>query len=599
MRGVRWLVVVLGGALVGLLVWVESSAPSPGPLAAVHARVPELAGKAGCARCHGGAQTMAQACAACHEEIAAQTAMREGLHGGIPAERAAGCGGCHGEHNGPDFPMAGPRAFAGIGVADVRAFEHAGLAFDLHGAHRALACEKCHAHAEVAVLPPGSKRFLGASDDCATCHRDPHGGRLPECETCHGQEEPFARAPGFVHDARFPLRGAHAGVECQRCHDESGARSVAGLLAGAGSAIEVRSCESCHATPHGVAFLERLAPSVGKQGALCSQCHAAEHGAFRWPAARMDAIAHAASGFPLTGPHAEVKCEQCHASLGMDAPPDVPRFPGRSADECQACHGDPHRGAFDAGAFAGSACVACHDRGAFAPAAFGAELHARTRFPLTGAHLAVGCERCHQDAAATHDFRGAKTACAECHADVHAFALSRRPPPQVMEGFRDCARCHTTASFADAGEASFDHEAWTGFALRGAHRTAKCEACHAPQRTTKASPRAFGIAPRACASCHADPHAGQLATASGTDCARCHRDDASFHAIAFDHETQSRFHPGAVHAAVACSACHREYPRPGGGSIVRYKPLRTDCTDCHGSFTPVHDKGATRRGGGG
>jgi len=51
----------------------ESDATSPGPLTAVHARVPELMESGSCERCHGArVPEMASACGECHGGIAAQ-----------------------------------------------------------------------------------------------------------------------------------------------------------------------------------------------------------------------------------------------------------------------------------------------------------------------------------------------------------------------------------------------------------------------------------------------------------------------------------------------------------------------------------------------
>jgi hypothetical protein len=55
--------------------------------------------------------------------------------------------------------------------------------------------------------------------------------------------------------------------------------------------------------------------------------------------------------------------------------------------------------------------------------------HSRTKFPLTGRHQRVDCEKCH-----TKTLEGNASTCISCHKkdDVHR---GRR---------KDCARCHTT-----------------------------------------------------------------------------------------------------------------------------------------------------------
>lgn len=78
----------------------------------------------------------------------------------------------------------------------------------------------------------------------------PHGNQFAQrkdggaCEGCHDVSS-FAAAPRFDHDrdASFKLKGAHAGVACERCHKTE--------AAGAGKARVIYrplsgKCESCH-----------------------------------------------------------------------------------------------------------------------------------------------------------------------------------------------------------------------------------------------------------------------------------------------------------------------------------------------------------------
>src|SRR5690606_41032413 len=82
-----------------------------------------------------------------------------------------------------------------------------------------------------------------------------------------------------------------------------------------------------------------------------------------------------------------------------------------------------------------------------------------------------------------------------------------------------------------------------------------------------------------CGSCNPSdaPHGGQF---EGADCASCPV-TATFRVAAFDH-TRTPFPLAGAHARVACGACHRSEPRPGGAMLVRYRPLGVECTDCHG-----------------
>jgi hypothetical protein len=165
-----------------------------------------------------------------------------------------------------------------------------------------------------------------------------------------------------------------------------------------------------------------------------------------------------------------------------------------------------------------------------------------------------------------------------CQAHQHREAFAGAPPP-AAEG-QGCAGCHDTESFA-AARGGFDHGS-TGYELSGAHAELACAACHAPlpgpDERGRRSARARG---RDCSACHADPHVGQFAAGGRTDCARCHTADGFLGSLAFDHDRDASFALDASHARLACAACHRPWPLPGGGQAVRYRPLGTACADCH------------------
>lgn len=510
-----------------------------------------------CSKCHAHADDaippaggrflgLRQDCVACHDDA------HRGAYGGD-------CASCHGQEQ--------PWATAA-------AFEHA--AFPLADAHAGKACAACHAAGGAGDLtrPRGA-----AARACRDCHADPHGGsgaaatalRLADtadCARCHATTTwRVARPDVGAHAALgFALAGAHATAACASCHGDG-----ATATRWRGDAPAEAACARCHAQhPHREAVLA-AARAVAGPADGCADCHRAADQ--RWADGRMTAAQHVATGMPLVAPHADVACAKCHA-----APTWSERFPGRAASDCRSCHRDVHGGQFaDEAKYA--QCTACHDASHWSPHRFGVAAHAQTAWPLTGAHEAVACQRCHaQPAGAPRAFHGTPTACVACHRDVHGGAFDGGGRPAVVEGRRDCARCHDTSAFAPA-IAPFDHALWTGYALAGAHAAAACAACHAP---TADGSRRLGPAPgRACADCHADPHGGQFAAtaAAPTDCARCH-EVAAWRPSTFDHQTMSRFPLDATHAKVPCSACHRPADA-SPGAVVRYKPLGTQCADCH------------------
>ncbi len=161
-------------------------------------------------------------------------------------------------------------------------FDHNLARFPLTGAHLNVACESCHIGGV----------YQGTPMDCYSCHRqdEPHGGRFgTDCAACHTTT---AWKPAtFDHNlTNFPLTGAHARLDCSRCHGS-----------GAFTALST-ACASCHADP---AFHR------GAFGTNCASCHSTSS----WtPAAYRGShptISHeGGSGIH----HGGASCRTCHPS---------------------------------------------------------------------------------------------------------------------------------------------------------------------------------------------------------------------------------------------------------------------------------------------
>jgi len=507
----------------------------------------------GCATCHTDAHPIAsdgvlrdvRACADCHDD--------PHRTGPLVLNSSADCARCH---DATSFTDAG---FDAAG--------HAAVDVPMRGRHADAPCAGCHAPTCV-------------TDDlrqCVACHDDVHAAAAlppplanadragplwkasPECADCH-DEAGFRPAliRGAEHGRFGPaLAGAHLEIACIACHSSSEAPAA------------TDACAACHDSPHRAEFLV---------GATCVRCHVAADATFASAGKTLSLERH--TDLLLRAPH-DQECNACHPSSA----PFVDRFPGRVAEDCAACHGDPHEGAFASRAFADAACQTCHTPERFSPSSFTPALHARTEFPLTGAHTAIACAACHPAQGAQRRFDGAPTACAECHDDPHGGAFDRARLPTEVDGRRGCARCHSTEGFRSSVGASFDHEFWTGQHLSGAHARAGCGRCH--DRSTDG---ALGDAPSACAACHADPHRGQFRRTDGTDCARCHEERESFSEVRFDHDHDTRFRLDPDHARLTCASCHRPVSLTGGQTVILYRPLGTSCRDCHAPGT-----GADRR----
>ncbi len=601
---VKWAAILFQGILLtsAIIYFAMNVRVSPGELTAVHARESRLEGSAGCSACHGESRqsTLASSCASCHADIESQIAAKKGFHGSLAAGEASKCGRCHAEHQGPEFRPVNRRSFELSEVADPGLYAHEKLDFHLSGKHLALECTECHRHADAKDLPKGEKRFLGLDQTCTRCHKDVHEGAFgPKCDACHGQTRSFASVALFRHPEEFPLAGAHAGLACAACHEP-------GTLNGAVSASSrtaVRGCASCHRSPHGDDFIAKA--GLSPAGDTCIRCHAVEKGAFRGPRATVTAKQHAALGFPLTAPHHQLSCAACHSDYGkaLDGPLSETycrRYPGRSPKDCRSCHGDPHRGEFEVGAFKGRDCLSCHSPRAFSPPEFDMAKH-DLAFKLEGRHRKLQCNQCHTktEEKGPRDYRGVPVDCRSCHKDPHGGQFDR---PIYLGG--DCRSCHTQNAWRPPTFTVAMH-AKTSFELTGAHLGITCSRCHdAPPPDAaggKACVRKFAGVSAECAACHRDVHAGKFdgpgrpVTAEGRKgCARCHGTDSFRDVVTktFDHSLWTGYALTGAHARVQCAACHGRSAAPDVRGRTLGMAAGTKCQSCHsdphaGQFGPT------------
>jgi len=287
-------------------------------------------------------------------------------------------------------------------------------------------------------------------------------------------------------------------------------------------------------------------------GLDCATCHTAR----AWtPAAVPKDFDHAGwSGFALEGRHADVSCRGCHLDLRFDRPEIAP-------DDCASCHADFHRGQFAEG------CAECHGTRSFqdVPAV---RIHARSGFPLTGAHLQTTCASCHFDARGGN-YRNLDRQCIACHRSEFE---STQVIDHVAQGFStECLQCHDTRAWADAP--AFDH-AMTGFPLVGAHDRLRCGSCHVrPGNALRFQPSG----PNDCIACHqADYERAHDSRGFPTTCLDCH-DQQSFGGADFDHDARwfpifSGAHQGRWQS---CADCHPAAPND-------YVSFTCTSGGCHG-----------------
>lgn len=383
------------------------------PLGGVYSHA-EIGGR--CAACHvtpWSQATMATRCLECHTSVM----LTGGLHASLLPDASPACRNCHPEHRGPQAELT---------LFDPANFPHDAVGFSLSG-HELTSdstefrCDDCHLE--------DIRSFDQAW--CQACHRDIRPDWMAahtvafgeDCLACHDGVDRYG--PAFDHaNLEFSLTGRHSELSCGQCH--VGARTSADLRS------TPQDCYSCHQPDD---------QHRGQFGQDCAACHSTSS----WQHAVFD---HSQTGFPLTGKHLQVDCQDCHINQ---------RYQDTPAD-CYACHveDDAHQSEF------GQDCAACHTPDGWQDAAFD---HSLAPFPLAGAHLQVACSQCHLPGDAGRIFKGTPQECRACHIEPEYHSGLFRP---------DCAACHSDQSWAPAR-----YDGPHGFPVNhGESGPSACRVCH-------------------------------------------------------------------------------------------------------------------------
>ena len=185
------------------------------PLRGGHARVK-------CNSCHTGdlyRDKLAMNCASCHK--------KDDPHKG---QLGARCEQCHAE----------------TGWRQKVTFDHDVTRFPLIGRHAVVPCEECHR----------SPSFKDAPRACSSCHKDRHHeGRLgANCGLCHNPNGWARWRFDHATQTRYPLTGAHQGLQCHACHSAKNVTRIAVST----------TCYNCHKADDA---------HQGSFGRSCEQCH--------------------------------------------------------------------------------------------------------------------------------------------------------------------------------------------------------------------------------------------------------------------------------------------------------------------------------------
>ena len=363
----------------------------------------------------------------------------------------------------------------------------------------------------------------------ATAQNSPHGTLAIECTSCHvtSSWKEMKTPMDFNHSTTsFPLTGQHTTTACKQCHT---------TLRFAGTSPD---CFSCHRED----FQKMTMPDHqrGQFSHDCTTCHSTQG----W---RPSIFEHRKTNFQLVGSHLAVDCFSCHQNS---------KFAGTPTD-CYHCHRAEFAGVptpnHQRGQFAHD-CLTCHAMNGWRPSTFD---HARTNFPLQGAHRAIECFSCHTNSR----FAGTPAECFSCHQSD--FLTAKAPDHSAGKLSRDCMMCHTSTAWRPS---NFDH-AKTNFQLIGAHQAVDCASCHLAGK--------FAGTPTDCFSCHQtgfmtvetpDHKVGQFSH----DCTTCHT-SIVWKPSTFDH-AKTNFQLLGAHRAVDCAACH------SGGKFVG---TPSTCFACH------------------
>jgi hypothetical protein len=360
-------------------------------------------------------------------------------------------------------------------------FDHSKTKYPLEGGHTKVACVSCHVGGDF-------KKQL-AFANCMDCHTDIHKGQFSgrpkkgECAECHTVTAWKPSSFGVKEHAssNYPLEGQHVTVECAKCHLPAGKDTIYN--------VTFANCSDCHKDVHDNQFA--AAPYKNR----CETCHTVVD----WHRSLFTIAKHRNTRYPLVGAHVAVPCAACHVAGGAGRTDKI--LPFHFEDRtCTACHTDPHHGEFRErmerrrpnGSTFG--CEACHTAKSWTDV--NGFDHAKTKFPLLGAHRTVACGACHKVLPGEKkiQFQGTPQACEACHVDPHGGQFL------ATTGKPFCAQCHNEQRWVPS---TFDHDKRTKFPLQGGHVGVKCDQCHASTRMMNGKLVLFyKPTPLQCDACH-------------------------------------------------------------------------------------------------
>jgi len=326
---------------------------------------------------------------------------------------------------------------------------------------------------------------------------------------------------------------------------------------------------------------------------------------------------HNKTGFPLTGAHARVQCETCHAGgvfkgtatdcAGCHTVGRRVVAPAKSNSHiittasCETCHTNAvtflgarynhigvlpktcltcHNGRTAPGKpnnhiATSLSCDSCHRTSSWLPAGFD---HAPPLDNCDTCHKAGGkakgvpanhvvvapgqaCDACHKSGFTT--FLGAffdhtsqnTTVCTTCHV-AGTYGAKTKPTGHIPTGSANCDTCHVGTGYVSFAGSTMNHNAVT---------TIVCSTCHNGAYVSQKGTLGLGALPK---------NSGHIATGT-KECGDCHLGRSSFLGGLFDHATASPAVAGR------CNSCHDGIKALGKTNTATHNGTSAQCDTCH------------------
>lgn len=412
------------------------------------------------------------------------------------------------------------------------AFNHKNSNFPLTGAHLNAECTSCHLNG-YAQKPP---------IDCFSCHKNNFNNTSKpnhitlnfsqDCNQCHDNIS-WKPAAKFNHTTTgFLLVGKHNISNCLKCHNDFFTNTS-------------KTCFGCHEND----FNNSVNPNhlAAKFPSTCEDCH--DNSGWKPASFNHDGIY-----FPIySGKHKDRwnSCRDCHSIQNQF---NIFTCFGTCHDHNRNKMDNDHQ-TVNGFVYANYACLNCHPQGTNV----GSVNHSTLRFTLTGAHLNVQCNSCHQSG-----FKNTPIECKYCHDE--AFVNSQNPNHVQIGMSIECKNCHNSTAWIPS---SFKHQN-TSYQLTGAHINVNCSGCHIGQTTGTSQD---------CFYCHqshynqaANPNHKNLSPPIPNTCNDCHTTNPDWKPATFAiHNTY--FVLQGKHSTIAndCFQCHNG----------NYTNTPNTCWGCH------------------